>query len=377
MNRNGLTRFFALTLLAALLLGLLAGCTSEEGKITETTTAPSQTDEPNDNNEILAFRPVDCGVQSLEVYEYPFLGLTLKLSEALLAKIDSREVFVFTQEDYTADGKISYALLRFSATTQEEREQEVMSLDLWGWEAALGKVGAIGVYEKDAVSRLDELTACDTHEKIGESADGAYEYYLSTNSAADASVAAELKAADVTIGEMHEIDLSMGYSAFSADRIEGLENVGIFSAEDIFGNAYTEAVFGEYDLTLVNCFATWCSPCVNEMPELEKLRKEYADKGIRLGVIAVVLDAKTSNGVDENAVELAKTLSQKCGANFPFLIPDATDMNGRLTGIEAVPESFFVDSDGNIVSEPYVGANSLEGWRQVVDAEFAELQGAS
>lgn len=368
------TRFLALMLLAAMLLGLLVGCADSEQ---DTTAAPEQTDDLSDENETVAFRPVDCGIQALELYEYPFLGLNFTLPETLLAKIDSREVFVFTQEDYTADNKISYALLRFSATTAEVREENVMSVDILGWEAALEKIGAIGVYEKDAVGRLDELTACDTHEKIGQSTDGAYEYYLSTNSSADAESVQELRSAEISLSEMHEIDLSMGYSAFSADRIDGLENVGVFSCEDIFGNAYTEAVFAEYDLTLVNCFATWCSPCVNEMPELEKLRKEYADKGIRLGVVAVVLDVKTASGTDEGAVERAKALYQKCGANFPFLIPDDGNMNGRLTGIEAVPESFFVDSNGNIVSEPYVGANSLEGWRQVVDAEFAKLQGGS
>lgn len=363
-------RLLSLTLFAVLLLGLLSGCADSDRS---TTAAPI--DDPSSENETVAFRPVDCGIQALECYEYPFLGLSFTLTETLLAKINSREVFVFTQEDYTADGRISYALLRFSSTTPEVREQEVMSVDLFGWEAALEKLGAIGVYEKAAVSRLDELTACDRHEKIGESADGAYEYYLSTNSAGDAALSSELTATEVTLVAMHKLDLSMGYSAFSADRIVGAENVGVFSTEDIFGNAYTEAVFAEYDLTLVNCFATWCSPCVNEMPELEKLRREYADKGIRLGVVAVVLDIKTASGTDADARERAKALYQKCGAGFPFLLPDDTAMNGRLTGIEAVPESFFVDCDGNIVSEPYVGANSLEGWRQIVDAELAALQG--
>lgn len=99
-----------------------------------------------------------------------------------------------------------------------------MSVELLGREAALKKLGAIGVYEKAAVSRLDELTACDRHEKIGESANGAYEYYLSTNSAGDAALSSELTATEVTLVEMHELDLSMGYSAFSADRIVGAES---------------------------------------------------------------------------------------------------------------------------------------------------------
>ncbi len=42
-----------------------------------------------------------------------------------------------------------------------------MSVELLGREAALKKLGAIGVYEKAVVSRLDELTACDRHEKSG------------------------------------------------------------------------------------------------------------------------------------------------------------------------------------------------------------------
>ena len=59
----------------------------------------------------------------------------------------------------------------------------------------------------------------------------------------------------------------------------GAENVGTFETTDIDGNTYTESVFSDYDLTLVNAFTTWCSPCVNEIPELEKLYEEMKEKG--------------------------------------------------------------------------------------------------
>lgn len=353
-------RLCAFILLLSLMNAVYAGCASAESEL--------------DVGQMVSFRPVDCGIQSQEKYEYPFLGLNFMLSDAMLSKIDSREVFVYTQEDYTQELEIAYGLLRFSAMTQEQRQQEGMSVDIIAWEESLEKIGAIGVYRKDATARLDELTACDTHEKIGESDDGVYEYYLSVNSSGDQTLVEALKQTEVSIATMHALDLELGYGAFSTDRLEGVDTVGSFATDDVFGNTYDETVFQEYDLTLVNVFATWCSPCVEEIPELEKLRQEYAEKGVRLGVLAVVLDTKTELGTDEGALERARVLYEKSGAQFPFLMPDDGNMGGRLTGIESVPESFFVDASGRIASEPYIGAKSLEQWRQIADAELAALE---
>lgn len=149
--------------------------------------------------------------------------------------------------------------------------------------------------------------------------------------------------------------------------------VGEFATEDVFGNSYTQELFEDYDLTLVNAFTTWCSPCVNEMPELEKLRQYYEEKDIKFGIVAVVLDVRTADGIDDTAVQQAMLLSARSGAQFPFLIPDEEYLNGRLDEIESVPESFFVDSEGNIVSDPYVGANTKERWVAVVNQELEAL----
>lgn len=80
------------------------------------------------------------------------------------------------------------------------------------------------------------------------------------------------------------------------------ENVGAFETTDIDGNAYTEKVFSDYDLTLVNCFTTWCSPCVNEMPDLDKLYQEMKEKGV--GVVGMVIDSVGEDGTtDEDTVK--------------------------------------------------------------------------
>lgn len=158
---------------------------------------------------------------------------------------------------------------------------------------------------------------------------------------------------------------------------EEKETVSGVTMTDIYGEEYdTTDLFAEGELTLVNLFATWCGPCIAEMPELQKLQEEMADKGVK--VVAVMMDSATPDGrVNEDAYENAKLLREHLGLTFPMLTPDETMMNGRLKGISAYPESFFVDKDGNIVSEPYVGARDLDSWKEVVDAELANLEEAN
>lgn len=153
-------------------------------------------------------------------------------------------------------------------------------------------------------------------------------------------------------------------------------SLGEFTTQDINGNTCTQDVFKDYDLTMVNVFTTWCSPCVAEIPDLEKLRNQMADQGVN--VIGVVLDVLDENGeiVPEN-LERAQLLAEETGATYPILLPDSTYFNGRLIGIEAFPESFFVDKDGNIVGETYSGSGGLEDWTEVVEQELANLKGGA
>ncbi len=151
-------------------------------------------------------------------------------------------------------------------------------------------------------------------------------------------------------------------------------SLGEFSTQDINGNEYTQDIFQDYDLTMVNVFTTWCTPCVREMPDLEKLHQQVADQGVN--VVGVVLDVLNEKGeAVPEYLEQARELVKKTGVTYPVLLPDSTYFNGRLIGIAAVPETFFVDQDGNIVGETYSGSGSLEDWLEVVEQELANLKG--
>lgn len=152
-----------------------------------------------------------------------------------------------------------------------------------------------------------------------------------------------------------------------------VKSVGNFTTQDINGNAVTPDVFKDNDLTMVNVFATWCTPCVNEMPDLEKLHQQMKEK--KVGVVGVILDVLNEKGeiVDED-LERAQLLVKETGVTYPVLLPDSTYFNGRLIGIDALPETFFVDKDGNIVGDHYSGSGGLEDWIEVVENELANLK---
>jgi len=153
-------------------------------------------------------------------------------------------------------------------------------------------------------------------------------------------------------------------------------SLGEFTTQDVSGNEYTQDMFQDYDLTLVNIFTTWCTPCVAEMPELEKLYQQMKAQGVN--VVGFVLDVLNEKGeIVQADLERAQELVEKTGVTYPVLLPDSGYLNGRLTGIEGFPETFFVDKDGNVVGGTYQGSGGLEDWLEVVEQELAALKGGA
>ena len=322
------------------------------------------------------FKPSETTVQAQDSYEYPFLGLNMKLPEELLKQIKEQTIAMISNEVWNDNADaIKYAYISWSEMTEEQKEAEVdkMGTAYDDWYNSLAKVGAIGIYDEDSEKELDKITGCTEHKEIGSSSDGKYKYYLSTNKDADESLKKEVEKIDVTLTEMTPFQqLSAFDQPQETSNAGDSTNVGKFETKGVDGKDYTEKVFSDYDLTLVNIFTTWCSPCVNEIPELEKLYEEMKEKGV--GVVGVVLDTVGDDAKqNEDTVKKAGVLQEKTKASYPFLIPDSTMMNGRLNGISAFPETFFVDKEGNIVGETYSGSHSLDEWKEIVEKELANV----
>jgi thiol-disulfide isomerase/thioredoxin len=118
-------------------------------------------------------------------------------------------------------------------------------------------------------------------------------------------------------------------------------------------------------VVLIDCWATWCPPCVSSFPALVAKHKKYADRG--LVVIALSLDE------DDNADDVAKFL-KKSRASFTNLRllpePDAEQQLERLLGLDGgIPHAALFNKQGKRVWAGDPRDNKLP---DMIEAELAK-----
>jgi peroxiredoxin len=95
-------------------------------------------------------------------------------------------------------------------------------------------------------------------------------------------------------------------------------------------------------VVLLNFWATWCKPCEDEMPAMQRLHRSLAGRPFEL--LAISVDA----GRDEVAA-----FRERLGLGFPILLDPRKRVAGAYQSFR-FPESWLVDADGRLV-ERYVG----------------------
>lgn len=128
-------------------------------------------------------------------------------------------------------------------------------------------------------------------------------------------------------------------------------DINIHEDENIEDKRVTQEIFADYDLTMVNIWATWCGYCIQEMPELAKL-KEMLPENVNL--ISICDDASTE-------IQLAYEILQKTGAtNFSTLMATQEMYDQFLNQVYAFPTTCFLNREGKMVGEAITGVPSLE-----------------
>jgi len=89
-------------------------------------------------------------------------------------------------------------------------------------------------------------------------------------------------------------------------------------------------------VVLLNFWATWCAPCKQEMPHLNRLHDKYRDAGfVLLGI-----------NVDDDPAKAALDAA-KLGIKFPVLLDGAKTVS-KLYGLNAMPTTVVIDRDGRV-----------------------------
>lgn len=158
--------------------------------------------------------------------------------------------------------------------------------------------------------------------------------------------------------------------------VHGDESAGYglisFQVQDIYGDEYTQDIFKDYSMTLVNVWGTYCGPCLDEMPALGELYDEYAAE--RVNIVGIVIDVQDEYlRVNESQRSLAQEIAEKTGADYTHLLVSEEMIDPVLSKFNAIPASFFVDDDGNIISEFYIGSRSKEDWADIIETNLENL----
>lgn len=139
------------------------------------------------------------------------------------------------------------------------------------------------------------------------------------------------------------------------ERPQGLPAAGVkigmeapdFTLKDLHGN---RVALSQYrgKVVFLNFWASWCPPCREEMPSMERLHEVYTGRDFVMLAVNV-----------EQEVKDVRAFLEKHPHNFQVLL-DADAKAQNLYGVNRFPETFLIDKSGKIV-EHYLGARDWSG----------------
>lgn len=133
----------------------------------------------------------------------------------------------------------------------------------------------------------------------------------------------------------------------SSSEIEELPDIFDFTLKDKYGNEHTLSDY-KGKVVFLNFWATWCNPCLIEMPHIEEIYKEYGfneDEVVVLGV-ANPSSKEYPNNNDVPKEEIIDFIEEK-GYTFPIVF-DETGEVYRDYFIRSFPTTFMINKDGKI-----------------------------
>ena len=296
---------------------------------------------------------------SAQVIQLPYSGVTLTVPDSLKELMGTFDCYdggeigygtgiVYCELSYYAMPREEFTELMTKETLTEEDRDRLL--------AACCTIGYVfGINDNRGVEELtsflaDYDIAADGMEGIGAAEDYTF-FYLPIANEENAGDAGEYaREICMLLTAKDELVAGMSFSepvSFYAVADEGAKIN--FDTVDLDGNPVTMAdIFAAHDVTMINVWATWCGPCVNEMPELAEQNRAFAGKGG--AIVGVLLD-----DTDEETLADAKDILDNAGADF--LVVVAPGNFEDIIPIQAFPTSYFVSSDGTIIGDPIIGAN--------------------
>lgn len=130
--------------------------------------------------------------------------------------------------------------------------------------------------------------------------------------------------------------------------------LGDFVLENVHGGQVRLADF-QGKVIVLNFWATWCAPCLAEIPQFNELAEEFKDREVQ--IVGLSLD---------NSPEEVRAFERKVPLNYPSLMsrPELVNWVGGLMG---VPTTLILDQNGEVVHS-YVGFTAKKWFEEDLEA---------
>jgi cytochrome c biogenesis protein CcmG, thiol:disulfide interchange protein DsbE len=115
---------------------------------------------------------------------------------------------------------------------------------------------------------------------------------------------------------------------------------------------------------VINVWASWCTPCREEMPALQRVYRDYEDQSV------VILGL---NSTSQDTRDAALSFAAEQGLTFPILFDEGGEAT-RLYQVRALPTTFFIDAQGKI-QEVITGGPMSEALLRIRVEQLIEKSG--
>ena len=135
-----------------------------------------------------------------------------------------------------------------------------------------------------------------------------------------------------------------------------------FLTTTIEGDDIASTVFYDYDLTVVNFWASYCYPDINELAELEAFYQNLKKTHPNVNFLQVVIDTP-----GESALTITQNAYSEAGVTFTGIMPDQVMASWILNNVEGLPTTIFVSNTAEPLAFKIEGTQTAEYYMENTD----------
>ncbi|KXL52654.1 thiol-disulfide oxidoreductase ResA [Anaerotignum neopropionicum] len=136
-----------------------------------------------------------------------------------------------------------------------------------------------------------------------------------------------------------------------------------FMSTTLNGDPITSTIFYDYDITVVNFWASYCYPDINELATLQAFYKQLKEKYTNINFVQVVIDTP-----GEEAEKTVATAYKEAGVTFTSIVPDRNMSSWIIDNLNGLPTTIFVDKTGKPLSTKIEGVKELDYYMETTQS---------